>query len=64
MKKYPKYIVMPIALLIYFIAMTVYGLKMNHWKLQDNFWLICCIELLVIGGLFYILKYRKDKYNH
>lgn len=61
MKKYPKYIVMPTALLIYFIAMTIYGMKMNQWKLQDNFWLICIIEIAVIVVLYFALKYQYKK---
>lgn len=61
MKKYPKYIVMPTALLIYFIAMTIYGMKMNQWKLQDNFWLICIIEITVIVVLYFALKYQYKK---
>ena len=63
MKKYPKYIVMPTALLIYFIAMTIYGMKMNQWKLQDNFWLICIIEIVIIVVLYFALKYQYKKRN-
>lgn len=63
MKKYPKYIVMPTALLIYFIAMTIYGMKMNQWKLQDNFWLICIIENVIIVILYFALKYQYKKRN-
>lgn len=61
MKKYPKYIVMPTALLIYFIVMTIYGLKMNNWKLQEDFWTICITELVTLVALFFALRYLDKK---
>ena len=61
MKKYPKYIVMPVALLIYFICMTVYGLKQNDWHLQDDFWTICIVELIIIALLYLSLRHLQKK---
>lgn len=61
MKKYPKYIVMPVALLIYFICMTLYGLKRNEWRLQDDFWTIFVVEFVIIAALFFTLRYLQRK---
>ena len=61
MKKYPKYIVMPVALLIYFICMTLDGLKRNEWRLQDDFWTICVVEFVIIAALFFTLRYLQRK---
>lgn len=59
--KRPKYIVMPVGLLIYFILMTIFGLKRNHWRLQDDFWIICIVELAIITALFFSLRYLDKK---
>lgn len=40
MKKYPKYIVLPSIMLIYFIVMTIFMTKENGWKLPEDFWKI------------------------
>lgn len=61
MKKYPKYIVLPTAMLIYFICMTIYGLKMNHWRLQNDFWTICAVETVILVVLFFSLRYLHKK---
>lgn len=61
MKKYPKYIVMPVALFTYFIFMTLYGLKRNNWHLQDDFWTICIVELVIIAALAFSLRYLQKK---
>lgn len=57
MKKYPKYIVLPTIMTIYFIVMTIYTMKHNGWKLQDDFWQICGMEVVIIVALFFSLRY-------
>lgn len=57
MKKYPKYIVLPSIMTIYFIVMTIYTMKLNGWKLQDDFWKICGMEVVIIVALFFSLRY-------
>lgn len=56
MKRWPKYIVLPVALLIYFVAMAIYGIRMNNGELPDRFGLIVAIELVVLVALFWLLK--------
>ena len=56
--KWPKYKTMPIALLIYFVAMAVYGIVHNGGKLPPDFWLISCIELVILVALFFLLRYQ------
>lgn len=58
MKKYPKYIVMPVALLLYFLAMAVYGYKNNGNKLPDNFAVIVLVEALILVILFLVMRYQ------
>lgn len=60
MKRWPKYIVLPVALLIYFIVMAVYGIRMNNGALPERFGLIVTIELVVLVALFWQLK-KRDK---
>lgn len=60
MKRWPKYIVLPVALLIYFVAMAIYGIRMNNGELPDRFGLIVTIELVVLVALFWLLKRRSD----
>ena len=57
-RKWPKYIVMPVALLIYFGVMAVYSIVQKGGKLPDNFGIIVTVELLVIALLYYLLKKR------
>lgn len=54
MKK--KYIILPLALLIYFVAMAALGIKRNHGHLPDDFVLICGVELAIIVALFFLLR--------
>lgn len=61
MKKYPKYIVMPTAMAIYFVAMAVYGIYRNNGKLPDDFALICAIEVFILVTLFFSLRYLDRK---
>lgn len=58
MKKWPKYIVLPVALFLYFITMAVYGIKQNDWRLPEDFWTIVIIETVVLVALFFVLKKR------
>lgn len=60
MKQWPKYIVLPVALLIYFVVMAVYGIRMNNGALPERFGLIVTIELVVLVALFLLLK-KRDK---
>ncbi len=61
MKKYPKYIVLPSIMLVYFIVMTVFMTKQNGWNLPDDFWKICGMEVVVIVALFFSLRYLHKK---
>lgn len=61
MKKYPKYIVLPAVMLIYFIVMTIYTLQINDWKPQEDFMLICGAEVVIIVALFFSLRYLHKK---
>ena len=61
MKRPPKYIALPVALLIYFVAMTVYGIIHNGNRLPDDFWTILAVELLVLVLLFFVLKKKHDR---
>ena len=63
MKRWPKYIVLPVALLLYFVAMAVYGILHNGNRLPDDFWLILGVELVILGLLFFVLKKRHDRMN-
>lgn len=56
--KWPKYKVLPIALLIYFVAMAVYGIVRNNGQLPEDFFLICGIETVILVALFLLLKRR------
>lgn len=49
---------MPIALLIYFVAMAIYGIVHNDGKLPQDFWLISCIEIVILVALFFLLRYQ------
>ena len=59
MRRFPKYIVLPLCLLIYFVAMAVLGIHTNHGHLPDNFWLIVAIEAVVLIALFLVLRHRR-----
>ncbi len=61
--KWPKYIVMPCALLIYFIAMAVYGIVHNDGNLPQDFFLICGIELIILVVLFFLLRAKHRRLN-
>lgn len=61
MKKYPKYIVLPSIMLVYFIVMTVFMTKQNGWNLPDDFWKICGMEVVIIVALFFSLRYLHKK---
>ena len=63
MKRIPKYKTLPAALLIYFVCMAIFSLQSNGWKLQKDFWLICVVELVIIGVLYWTLKYLYNKRN-
>ena len=63
MNRWPKYIVLPAALLIYMVAMLVFGIYRNGGHLPHNFWMSLIVELLVVLALFYLLKKRYDKYG-
>lgn len=56
--KWPKYKVLPVALLLYFVAMAVYGIVHNGGHLPDNFFLICTIELVILVVLFLLLRHK------
>ena len=58
MKRWPKYKTMPVALLIYFVAMAVFSIYHNNWQLPDRFLLIIVVELVVIIALYFLLKKR------
>ncbi|GEM_PF-4500985 len=57
MRKYPKYIVLPCCMLVYFIVMSVMGWKMNHWQMPEDFVLTACGEVAIIIILFFSLRY-------
>lgn len=61
MKKYPKYIVMPTAMALYFVVMAIYGIYRNNGNLPDDFALICGVELVIILSLFFSLRYLDKK---
>lgn len=63
MKKYPKYIILPSIMLIYFIVMTIFMTKENGWKLPEDFWKICSMEVVIIVALFFSLRYLHKRRN-
>lgn len=63
MKKYPKHIVMPVAIFIYFIVMAVMNLKNNNWHPMSGFWTICLVETVIVVALFFCLRYLYKKRN-
>ena len=63
MRKLPKYIVMPVALAIFFIAVLFLSIKQNHGQLPDDFALIATIEVLILISLFFVLRYLHRKRN-
>lgn len=63
MRKLPKYIVMPLALAIFFIAVLILSIKQNHGHLPDDFALIATIETVILVALFFVLRYLHRKRN-
>lgn len=61
MSKFPKYIVMPVALAIFFIAVLALSIKQNNGHLPDNFALIATIEAIILIALFFVLKILHNK---
>ena len=61
MRKFPKYIVMPVALAIFFIAVLLHSIKQNHGHLPDDFALIATIEAIILIALFFVLKILHNK---
>lgn len=61
MKKIPKYILLPVALAIYFVAMLVVNIHANHGALPQNFAGILAIEAAVLLGLFFALRYLHNR---
>lgn len=55
MKKLPKYIVLPVGLLLYFVAMLWYSISHNGGKLPEDFALIASVEALILIVLFAVL---------
>ena len=63
MKKYPKYIILPSIMLIYFIVMTIFMTRENGWKLPEDFWKIFSMEVVIIVALFFSLRYLHKRRN-
>ncbi len=63
MRRPPKYIVMPVSLAIFFIAVLFLSIKQNHGQLPDDFALIATIEALILISLFFVLRYLHRKRN-
>ena len=61
MRKLPKYIVMPVALAIFFIAVLILSIKQNQGHLPDDFALIATIEAIILIALFFVLKVLHNK---
>ena len=61
MKKWPKYKVMPLALLIYFVAMAVYSIVHSGGHLPQNFYQICGIEVVILVALYWLLKKKHER---
>ncbi|MBR5068314.1 MAG: hypothetical protein IKX25_02840 [Bacteroidales bacterium] len=61
MRKFPKYIVMPVALAIFFIAVLLLSIKQNHGHLPDDFALIATIEAIILIALFFVLRHLHMK---
>ena len=63
MRKLPKYIVMPLVLAIFFIAVLLLSIKQNHGHLPDDFVLIAVVEAIILISLFFVLRYLHQKRN-
>ena len=61
MRKFPKYIVMPVALAIFFIAVLLLSINQNQGHLPDDFALIATIEAIILIALFFVLKILHNK---
>ena len=61
MRKLPKYIVMPVALAIFFIAVLMLSINQNQGHLPDDFALIATIEAIILIALFFVLKVLHNK---
>lgn len=59
-----KHILLPLALLVYFIAMAFYGVHTNGGQLPENFGLIVGIEVVILLVLYWALKHLHDKRNN
>lgn len=63
MKKYPKYVVLPIALALYFLAMVVYSIHRNDGHLPADFAVTVTVEVVILVLLFWVLRYLHKKRN-
>ena len=61
MKKYPKYIIMPSAIALYFVVMALFSIRQNDGKLPPQFFLIVIVEAVVVVALFLALRYLHRK---
>jgi membrane protein YdbS with pleckstrin-like domain len=65
--RWPKYKMLPLALLLYLVVMSVYGWKRFH--LEDRmgeFCLIVAVEVVIIVLLYFLLKRqykRRQRYD-
>lgn len=61
--KAPKYIVLPIALAIFFLAVLALSIKQNNGSLPADFPLIVAIEAAILISLFFALRHLHNKRN-
>ncbi len=59
--KSPKYIVLPIALALFFIAVLILSIKQNNGHLPEDFPLIVTIEAAILISLFFVLRHLHNK---
>jgi len=59
--KYPKYILLPGALALYFVVLAYMQYKDNGYHLRDDFAQGVIIEVLILVSLFVILRYQHKK---
>ncbi len=57
----PKYIILPISLAIFFLAVLALAIKQNNGNLPDDFAIIVTVEVIVLVSLFFALKHLHNK---
>lgn len=61
MKKFPKYIIVPLALLVYFLAVMAYSINERNGELPPHFVVTILVEIAILVIIFFLLRHREKK---